>query len=144
MRWQTSAIHRIPFLLPLLHGKQQTSCLHPSTGAVSAMVIPKHQSEWKATLWGFFFFLFPCKSSHKLLINKRGYSQENQTKSLSYYLGRSQIIHHRHRPINAALSHTSQEGWLGAAKETKETLLKQPGYRCQSLALKKMNIILSK
>lgn len=93
---------------------------------------------------GFFFFLFPCKSSHKLLINKRGYSQENQTKSLSYYLDHSQIIHHRHRPINAALSHTSQEGWLGAAKETKETLLKQPGYRCQSLALKKMNIILLK
>lgn len=144
MSRQTSSVHCIPLFFLDCVGISSPRAFNPSTEAVSAMVIPKHKSEWKATLWRL-FSLVPCKSSHKLLINKWGSSQENQTKSLSYFLDHSQIIHHRHRHIRAAFAHTSQGGWLGSAKETKETEFKHLWYLCQSLAWKeKMNSLLFK
>ena len=42
-------------------GKNNPHNFTTNTEAVAAMVIPKHNSEWKATLWVVFFFLsFPA------------------------------------------------------------------------------------
>lgn len=124
-----------------LHGLYRLPRPH-NAEPVTAMIIPKNQSEWKATLWNFFHF--PCKSSHNLLINKWGYSQGNWTKSLPYYLDLSQIIHHGHKWIWASFSHISSGGLAGLRGKDKVYYTQIPRVFLPIYCFKNMqNILLS-